>query len=712
VLLLAMRCAGQTFMGSLAGTVTDPSGGGIPGASVQLRNANTNDVRSTTSGASGAYEFTNLLPGTWEITVEAKGFKRLVRSEMVLRAGTAATFDPVLDVGATQETVQVTGAAVLLDTESANHSVTLESRLVTQLPTSTRSPLNFVFALAGTTEAQGGMTSRSSNTDQMFSMFGLQGGRSGNAQILLDGAAATAPDWGGLMVSPTIDSVQEMQVIQNTYDAQYGKSGAGVVTLVSKGGSNSFHGGAYDFLRNDNLDANTWSNNKAGVRRGEFKRNQFGGFLGGPILRRAKLFFFGSYEGLREPRTDSSGFWTVPTEMERRGDFSQSRNENGSPVVIYNPFTTRRVGDTYTRDPFPGNVIPQNLINSVGSNMADLYPLPNRPGQGPNAINNFFAQGRSTVVNDKVDWRIDWAQNEKHRLFGRVSQRIRQNGDNACFICNGADPAYRTFNPGFQVTINDTITPGPAWVINVLAGASRWQEGQTSLAYGVISPGSLGLNPADYQAPVMPTIAADNFTGIGNNGVRRLTRYYHTAQANISRQLSSHTLKFGGNFDITMINNLDQISGSYSFGRALTGCDTPEGGGNCVAPLAGTPTSGHGIASLLLGVGGGNVQLRPDKAMTMLFFGGYVQDTWRVTRRLTLNLGLRYENQRPATERYNRISYFDPNVPSPISDQVKLGRPIVGGVLYTDSDNRLAWPADNKNLRPGSASPTASRTSW
>ena len=287
---------GQTFMGSLAGTVVDPSNSGIPNATIEMKNTNTNDVRRTTSGPSGSYEFSNLLPGTYEITVQAAGFKTYSRSDLVLRAGVAASLDPRLELGATQESVRVSGEAVLLDTESANHAATLNTQMVSQLPTSTRTPLNFVFALAGTTEAQGGMTATSANIDQMFSMFGLQGGRSGNAQILIDGAAATAPDWGGLMVSPTVDSIQEMQVIRNTYDAQYGKSGAGVVTLVSKGGSSSFHGGAFDFLRNDNLDANSWANNKAGVPKGEFKRNQFGGYLGGPVLKRANLFFFASYE--------------------------------------------------------------------------------------------------------------------------------------------------------------------------------------------------------------------------------------------------------------------------------------------------------------------------------------------------------------------------------------------------------------------------------
>lgn len=291
--LTVTRALGQTFMASVTGTVTDPTGSVVPGVTVQIKNTATNDVRRTTSSANGSYEFPNLLPGTYEITAEATGFRTFIRRDLVIQAGTAASLNVSLEVGSTEQTVEVTGQAILLDTKTANHAITMERQLVSELPTNTRSPLNFVFALAGTTPAQGGMTSSSSATDQMFSMFGLQGGRSGNAQILLDGAPSTAPDWGGLMVSPMIDSVQEMQVIQNTYDAQYTKSGAGVVAIVSKGGSNSFHGTVYDYLRNDALDANSWSNNKYGSPKGKFKRNQFGANISGPIWKKRNLFFFG-----------------------------------------------------------------------------------------------------------------------------------------------------------------------------------------------------------------------------------------------------------------------------------------------------------------------------------------------------------------------------------------------------------------------------------
>src|SRR5579884_2011809 len=336
---LSISAFGQTFSSSIAGTVTDPSGSVVAGARVHLRNMGTNDVRDVTTTPAGSYKFDNLLPGTYEISAEAQGFKRYVQTNMILRASTAAPVNLPLPIGASEQSVQVTGEAVLLDTESANNSVTMDSHLIEALPNSYRNPLNFVFALAGTTEAQSGQTSRSTSFDQMGSQFGLNGGRIGNEQILIDGAPSTAVDWGGLFVAPNQDAVQEQQVAQNVYDAQYERSGAGVVTLVTKSGTNSFHGSVYDYFRNSALDANTWANGLSNpvTAKGLFHRNQFGATFGGPVPKSRHLFFYVDYEGLRQPDVESSGFLTVPTAKMHNGDFSELS------YPIYNPFSTTQV---------------------------------------------------------------------------------------------------------------------------------------------------------------------------------------------------------------------------------------------------------------------------------------------------------------------------------------------------------------------------------
>ncbi len=695
----------QTFTASIAGIVSDPTGAVVSGAKVELTNTSTHDVRDYTTTDDGSYKFDNLLPGTYQVTVDANGFKTFVRSNMLLRAETAASVNVALQVGDTQQKVEVSGESVLVDTQSANNSVTMDSHLIEALPNNTRNPLNFVFSLAGTTEGQGGQTSRSQSFDQLFSQFGLNGGRTGEAQILIDGAPSTAMDWGGLMVSPMNDSVQEQQVLTNVYDSQYERSGMGVVTLITKGGSNQFHGEVYDYLRNSALDANTWANDTYGNPKAQFKRNQFGGNIGGPILKRYNLYFFGAYEGLRQPDTENSGLQTVPTAAEKNGDFSQSLNSSGSPLIIYNPFSTTQVTDSsgnqyYTRSPFPGNKIPSNLLNPTGVKIVNLYPNPNQPNVGPNDQNNYYQQGPGNTTNDKFDWRVDWAQNEKHRLFVRMSDRVRENQTAACFFCNGADFNNGNADHAEQIVINDTVTPSPTWVIDSYIGYSRWHEAQDPVGEGKASPSTIGL-PNDYfQATnVLPTVGIDdNYVGLSNGNYDRYVRYSETAQVNLTKQFSKHTLKFGTNFDIFMINNEPFAVGSIGSGSSLTACDAGPAGGPCQATLNNSILSGNPIASLLVGVGTVNQSTNIDPAMSEHAYGAYIQDAWRVTPRLTINLGLRYENQRPATERYNRLSWFDPTVVNPISSQ--LGYNVLGGFEYASSNNRYAWAPDNTNLAP------------
>ena len=698
----------QSFASSITGLVTDPTGAPVQGAAVELKNMATNDIHPASSGPNGSYDFQNLAPGTYQISVTAQGFKTFIQQNLTLRANTGASVNVPLEIGGTEQKIEVTAAATLVDTETANNSVTMDSHLINALPNSTRNPLNFVFAIAGTTEAPGGQTQKSGSFDQMSSNFGINGGRTGDEQILIDGASSQAIDWGGLIVSPLQDSVQEQQIIQNTYDSQYQRGGAGIVTLITKGGSNQFHGEAYDYLQNSALNANTWYNNKNGVAKGQFKQNQFGGNVSGPLLKRWNLFFFGGYEGLRQPNTLSSGLLTVPTQAERGGDFSHSLNADGSPVAIYNPFstTTTNSGNStgYTRAPFAGNIVPSNLFNSVGQKMVNLFPLPNRAGLA-NGQQNYFAQGSGYYENDKMDTRVDWEQSSNHRMFVRWSDRFRQDQNVPCFFCNGADTGVNQTNNGFQVVVNDTITPGPTWVINTFASYSRWREAHTAQGLGTATATTVGLSPALFQAPLLPTVSADGaYTGLGSGTYERFVRYSDSVQTNLTKQFSNNTLKFGASFDVQQINVINEAAGAFNFSSAQTSCD-PDPSGTCAAQNVQSLVSGNSIASMLLGVGSGGGQgINLDPAESVHTYGAYIQDQWRVTPRFTVNIGLRYENQRPATERYNRLTYFDPGVVNPVSAQVSplLGHPVYGGFEYANPSNRYGWEPNNYNPRPAS----------
>ncbi len=701
----AQRSFCQSFTSSITGLITDPSGAPVQGAHVVLKNMATNDVHSIQSDANGAYDFQNLPPGTYQITTTAQGFKTFTQENLVLRANTGASVNVSLEIGGTQQKIDVTAASILVDTETANNSVTMDSHLIDALPNSTRNPLNFVFAVAGTTEAPGGQTQKSGTLDQLSSNFGINGGRTGDEEILIDGAASQALDWGGLIVSPLQDSVQEQQIIQNTYDAQYERGGAGIVTLITKGGGNQFHGEAYDYLQNSALNANSWYNNRNGIAKGQFKQNQYGGNISGPILKRWNLFFFGGYEGLRQPNTQSTGLITVPTQAERGGDFSHTLNSDGSPDLIYNPFLTTTASNTtgYTRAPFAGNVIPGNLFNPVGVKMASLFPLPNRPGLALNNQQNYYAQGAGNFLNDKMDTRVDWKQSSNHRMFVRWSDRFRQDQTLPCFFCNGADTGVNQTNNGFQVVLNDTITPSPTWVIDTFASYSRWQEAHTAQGYGVANASTIGLAPSLFQSPVLPVISSDGpYSSLGNSTYERFVRYSDSVQVNLTKQLSKHTLKFGASFDVQQINVINEAAGNFNFSSAQTSCD-PDPSGVCSALNFTSTLSGNPIASMLLGTASGGGQgINPDPAESVHTYGAYIQDQWRVNPRFTVNIGLRYENQRPATERFNRLTYFDPGVVNPVSAQVApiLGHPVYGGFEYANSNNRYGWYPNNYNPAP------------
>jgi hypothetical protein len=679
---------------------------------------NTNDVHQSNTQGDGTFQFNNLIPGTYQIAVISPGFKTYVEQNLVLKAQIASTVNVMLEVGGTQERVEVVASAALVDTQTANTSATMESRLIQDLPNGTRNPLNFVFALAGTTAPPSGMSGKFQVLDQMASNFGMNGGRTGSASILIDGAPSQAVDWGGMLITPLQDSVQEQQVVTNTYDAQFQRSGSGVVTLITRGGAAQYHGEGFDFLQKDVFNANGWANNKYSVPRGEFMQNQFGGNVSGPLLKRWNMFFFGAYEGLRQPFTSNSGAMSVPTQAERSGDFSQSRivdpNNPSStiPVMIYNPFSTTAVTDAtgniigYTRTPFDWNKIPTSLINSTGQMIANLYPLPNRDPKIPGTtLENFLKDGSGQTLSDKMDMRVDWAQNSVNRMFFRFSDRFRQGTTYPCYFCNGADSNNNSTSSGWLAVLNDTITPSPTWVINSLVSYGYWLEQQRLVGFGQATASTIGLDPTLFQAPTLPMITADGYAQLSNSqdfADIHYARTSSTAQVNVTKEFSKHTLKFGGNFDVQMISNFKNMTGQFNFSTAMTSCD-PQASGPCLANNTTSNLTGNGLASELLGTAsGGGQAIGISPAMSIKIFGGYIQDQWRITPRLTINAGLRYENQRPVTERYDRMMYFDPNAPNPIAAQVEplLGRPITGAFGYVNSNDRYGWPADNTNFAP------------
>src|SRR5260370_525470 len=290
---------GQTFTANLTGVATDPAGADIPNVTVKLENIATHEKRETTTWGEGRFTFSQVLPGLYQIQAEAPGFKAHVQRNINLIAGQSAAVNFSMEIGEFSQRVEIGAAVVQVDSQTANQSITLERAMVLSLPTNLRNPMTLVHATAAVTAPATGISQ--SVADQNQDRFGLNGGRSTTTGVLLDGVNASAGNsWNGLLTSPALAPVSEVQRIRNAYDAQYGRSGGGIVSIVTKGGSADFHGTAFDFLRNSVLDANSWSNNRAGLPKTIFQRNQFGGNFAGPIWRSKKLFFFGGYDRRRQ----------------------------------------------------------------------------------------------------------------------------------------------------------------------------------------------------------------------------------------------------------------------------------------------------------------------------------------------------------------------------------------------------------------------------
>ena len=688
----------QTFTGNITGIVTDASGATLAGAQVSLKNLGTNDSRSATTNDSGLYNFPQLPPGNYRLEVQMKGFKQYQVANIPLQSAQVAEVNASLSLGDVNESIKVEAAALAIDTQTANKEVTLSSAMVAELPVNARVPFVLVHATAGVTAVRTGVSG--ATTDQNHNRFSLNGGRGQGGLVLIDGVPATAGDWGGLIASPGVDSVQETQVIRTTFDAQYGRTDGGVVAMVTKGGSNKFHGTGFEYLRNSQLDANTWANNLRGVAKPSFQRHQYGGNLGGPIVPKWNLFFFGGYEGLRlaSPNVNIS---SVPTALERTGNFSNTRNADGSLSLIFDPFTTRANpnGAGQIRDAFPGNIVPSNRFDAVGRKIVDLYPTPNVNGDAFTQTRNFALGGKSVTHNDRYDGRVDWAKSSKFTMYGRFTKAFQEDIVPE-FFGKGADSNFGGKNPRHFVSIGATYVHSPTLVINALLGHGQWRETQiaTSQGKGGAITGLPSALLAQLQATTIPQFSIANYAQIGNSRYLNFPRRTDTWQINASKEWGKHSSKFGFQRDKSYLNSTDINNGTFSFTRGLTGAQL-DANGNALAVVNSTNT-GNAIASLLLGAGAsGSIPIQNQPAYVQPIFAFYAQDTWRVTRRLTLNYGLRFEHQGGRTERYNRINWFETQTPNAALSTAS-GRQVVGGLGFAGSKYSNLQDTDALNIAP------------
>ncbi|MBM3757276.1 MAG: hypothetical protein FJW38_25240 [Acidobacteria bacterium] len=707
-LLMLVPMAAQEFRANITGTVTDASGAPVTGAKIEAISVERQVRYDATSNDAGTYLIRFLPPGKYSVSAQKEGFKRALRDGFVLQSADRINVDIRLEVGGVTESVTVTSEAPLLSTQTASRSVTLEQKYVDDLPTSGRNVYQLLYSQPGVIK-----TSRYWGSFELYA-FGningvsINGGRSGENETLIDGISSVRGSRSASF-APALNAIQEVNVLTNSYDASYGRFGGGVTSIVLRTGTNDLHGQLYEFFKNDNLNSNGYSRNAANVRRTEYKNNTFGFTVDGPIIipkllnGKNKLFWVVSTEFLRE-RNPQVQLWTVPTAAERRGDYSQLVDNARRQVSIFDPLTTRANpnGAGFVRTPFAGNVIPGARVNPVAAKAIDFFPAPNRPPDGLDGQNNYLFINSSRNFYDQWLGKMDWAITDRHRVSGRYGETPWFNFARIQWGTNAAEPSSE--HPSTRISRNWgfdwTYTVSPSIVFNLRAGLARY-EGFSGNTFGRdYDPRQLGFPDrlvSQFTALQFPRF---NFGGTFSPLGASQTSGYETSDAysvqpNIQMIRGRHSLKYGAEFRRYNQNNIipQSAAGNYTFGRNWTQAN----------PQQADALSGNLWASFVLGnPSSGFVDRNMDPAYTNPYMAFFFQDDWKLSRTVTLNVGLRWDYEGPIRERYNRqVRGFAFDQASPIASRVQ-GLNLKGGLVYAGSSgaDREAFNRDRNNFQP------------
>jgi hypothetical protein len=687
----------QTYKGTISGSVTDPSGAAVPGATLLLTNTATAEVRTTVSEADGRYAFAQLNPSVYSLQVTKTGFRDYVATEIQLNASQAREVNVSLVVGQARQTVEVTAGVGLMDTQTANQSVTLNNVLVEELPAQARDPLVLFEFQAGAVAPRTGVST--SDSDENQNRFEINGAGDEQVLVLIDGVPDATGDWGGAISVPSVDSVQQFQVIRNAYDARYSRTRGGVVNIVTKGGTEHFHGTGFEYLQNSSLNANSFFNNKNHVAKTPYRRNFFGGNFGGPILKKYRLFGFFGVEALREAAPGSITA-TMPTALERQGNFSNSYNADGTQILIYDPASSvlNPATGSYTRTAFPGDQVPASEISPIAKNVLGLLPSPNVPGTGHALTNNYYAIANTIEKNERYDGRVDYVVSNKDSLFGRFTKEPESSVPQSPYsvLVNGN---RSSLEPRWGFAFGNTFTLNATTVITISLGGGKFTELNNVLAYGAnLAPLGLPSNLlADFNVPVPPSFIMTNYyspgyPGSGNDSVSNAERSMVNYGVFGSKQRGAHLVTFGWYENRYMLAQVETNAANFTFNRYFT--DGP------TAALSGNVDSGSDIASFLLGDAiSGDLPVASQPYTTQTDWNFFVQDAWKVTPRLTVNVGLAYELQRGRTERFDRVNYFDFTDPSPLAQAAGLPN-LKGGLAFVNSKQPFEWDPSDLSFAP------------
>ena len=692
---LASPTAAQTVTGTITGIVKDASGAVLPGATITFTRTETSRQESVVTDRDGRYTSQPLPLGTYRVEAALSGFKSSVRSPIALTIDDVARVDFTLEVGAMQEVVEVRAEAALVDARTSSVGKLVDNRRIAELPLNTRNVYSLIYLTPGVAGTIG-----NAYGDLRYT---INGARPRSSDTLVDGVTATFPTvtgGQGISVFPSVDAIQEFKVLGATFPAEFGRSLGSVINVAYKAGSNTFHGSGYEFLRDSAFDSKNYFQKLRGEKPGDFSRHQYGGSVGGP-LQVGTMFYMASFEGLREKAFASSTL-TVPTARERQGDFSQTFAANGQLVRIFNPFTTRaNPAGGFIRDQFADNRIPANLMDPVALNIMKYYPAPNQPGDATTGRNNYYKTGTANLDTANTDVRVDRNFGTAGRGFVRYSHRFVKTAPLQAFPDELAIAEGRVIEENrvhnFVAEYNHTL--GRSTLLTARIGFARTLFVFDNQGLG-FKPSALGLpvsidNAVDRQ--MFPAIGASNYVSLGGNDHRYNAFMSYPALVSLTRTSSKHTLKTGLDARMIRVNVWEaRAAGTFNFSAGMTQGPNPN---------TASTTAGNAIASLLLGTGTANnalIQNWKNVAANNMYFGGYLQDDWRVTQKLTLNLGLRYDFETPRTERFERMNYFDPAARSPLAAQVPQYPDLRGGLVFVGVDGNSRWQfeSDKNNLAP------------
>ncbi|MBI4470976.1 MAG: TonB-dependent receptor [Acidobacteria bacterium] len=647
-LSLAFENVASAQTAQLTGRVVDPSGAAIRGATVTVTNAGTSVSKRAVSNQEGIYTIPFLQPGQYRITVQMAGFKPLRHEGLTLSVDQMARLDLELELGEVVEEVTVESYDALLERETSSVGQVIENKTIVTLPLNGRNYSQLALLMPGVAPDQvasvsvfGVADGLNVNGNRVLQNTFLIDGMDNNNHLLAIRTGSTQA------LRPSIDAIQEFKVESANYSAEYGRAAGGVISVVIKSGTNSFHGSAFEFLRNDKLDANDFFSNRGGLKRPPLRFNQFGGTLGGPILSN-RLFFFASYQGTRDHRSDTVSA-TVPTPEMVRGNFGS--------VNIYDPLNV--VGGV--RQQFPNNIIPGNRMDPVGRRLAGLYPAPNQPGTVANFVSNVGTRDSA----DQIDLRLDHHVKNSDNLFVRYSKLGRGAAEASLFGLPGnggpGRPGLKNFD-AYSVVGGETHIFSASLANEFRAGYTGNQSDERNLANESFYEefGIKGIPPFEGKTG-LPNFSLSNFSGLGDSINLPDKRHAQVLQINdnLSWIRGNHTSKFGA--ELRLRKNFGRRT---AFARGVFMFD-----GRFTTRIAGdrvTTAVGSSLADLLLGqTSSATLGTLQTGDFRDRYYGFYGNDTWKLTPGLTLNLGLRYDLQTPVWEVNNRMSMFDLDRTSP-----------------------------------------------